>query len=116
MAVLSKEEFMSQLSARMGDDNSDETLAFIENMTDTYNSLEANGQGIAVEQANAEWQAKYDKLQADYDTLDTSWREKYKARFFSGEDSQDMQSPTEVLHPENNEVTYDDLFVEKGDN
>ena len=35
MAVLSKEDFLSRINERIGEDNSDEAIEFMEDMSDT---------------------------------------------------------------------------------
>ena len=101
MAVLDKEKFFTTLHERVGTDTSEESLTFLEDMTDTYNDLEkrANGDG-------EDWKMKYDEL-------DKSWKAKYRHRFFTsdggnasfdyGNDSED-----DGYNPE--AVTYDKLF------
>lgn len=71
MAVLSRDDFFERLQARMGEDTSDDAIAFLEDMTDTYNEMEqrANGDGV-------DWEQRYHDL-------DNSWKEKYRHRFFS---------------------------------
>ena len=39
MAILDKESFFASIKTRVGDDVSDDAMKFIEDMTDTYNSL-----------------------------------------------------------------------------
>ena len=72
MAVLSREDYFNELQKRLGDDKSEEGIAFLENMTDTYNSLEqrANGDGI-------DWEKRCKDL-------DDAWKARYANRFFSG--------------------------------
>lgn len=105
MAVLNKEDFMSRLQERIGDDTSDEAMQFIEDMTDTFNDFETRSSGLNDEQ----WQSKIDEL-------DKSWREKYKGRFFNTEttpdDVKDNQED-DVKDDENIEKTFDDLFEER---
>lgn len=101
MAVLDKDKFFSTLHERIGTDTSEESLSFIEDMTDTYNDLEkrANGDGI-------DWEKKYREN-------DKAWREKYRHRFFNS-DGGNIQYPSggddedEGYNPES--VTYDKLF------
>lgn len=104
MAVLNKEEFMKRLQERIGEDTSDEAMAFIEDMTDTFNDMETRSSGNNDEQ----WKQKYDEL-------DKSWRKKYKDRFFNsettpadakGEQEEDVKDDAE-------EKTYADLFEER---
>lgn len=72
MAVLSKEDFLNLIKERTKDSTDDETLKFIEDATDTINSLsETDGE---------DWKTKYE----DNDKM---WRQKYKDRFFSAGDS-----------------------------
>ena len=106
MAILNREEFMSRLQERIGEDNSDEALSFIEDMEDTFNDLETKSSGNNDE----EWQKKYDEL-------DKSWREKYKARFFNSEttpkDVKEEQTKDVKDDSETDDVSFDDLFEER---
>ena len=99
MAILNKDDFFNAINARVGTDTSDESIKFIEDMTDTYNHLEQGANSDA-----EDWKKKYEEL-------DASWKNKYKARFFSGspcnypnDDSGDVKEKT----PEN--IRIDDLF------
>lgn len=75
MAVLNKDEFLKAINERVGNDTSDDALAFIENMTDTYSHLEEAGQ-------DDKETVEYWKQEAQ--RIDDSWRVKYQSRFFSG--------------------------------
>lgn len=96
MAILTRDEFFDRVQKIVGTDTTDESLTFIEDMTDTYNSLEekANGSGT-------DWEQRYKDL-------DESWKEKYKKRFFSGGTSRVIEDVKDV--EEKKEITYDDLF------
>ena len=72
MGVLSKEDFLNLIKERTKDSTDDDTLKFIEDATDTINSLsDTDGE---------DWKTKYE----DNDKM---WRQKYKERFFSAGDS-----------------------------
>lgn len=98
MAVLSKEELMTKLSARIGDDTSDEAIALTEDISDTFADLEskANGDGV-------DWKAEATRI-------DEEWRKKYKDRFFSGDGSDDNQDDGNDDEPK--KTKYTDLFKE----
>lgn len=94
MAVRTREELMEAIRGRVGD--SDEDLAFIEDVTDTFSDLESR----AADQT--EWKAKYEETEKE-------WRERYRARFFNEEtpdpepgdpDPEDHKTPT----------SYEELF------
>ena len=104
MPVLNREQFLSRLQERIGEDTSDEAMAFIEDMTDTFNDMETRSNA----QSDEQWKQKYDDL-------DKSWREKYKARFFNSE-----TTPADVKEEQEDDVkddaeekTYADLFEER---
>ena len=100
MAVKSTEEIMTLIKDRFGDDTSDETLAFLEDISDTFNDLETKASGDG-----EDWKAKYEQN-------DKEWREKYKERFFSKEPTPNQDPDPE---PEDNSPkTFDDLFNVKG--
>lgn len=103
MSVLNKEDFISSIQARLGEDNSDEALSFLENLTDTYNALD--------ERANSsvkEWEEKYNKL-------DTDWRNKYKERFNTPVQSSSASTTTSMTNQEelNIPTKFEDLFIER---
>lgn len=101
MAIKSKEEILEQINARIGEDNSDEAIAIIEDITDTLDDFEtrANGDGV-------DWKTRYEEN-------DKEWRNKYKERFFNAEINEpDNLDKTE---PDNAKPkSYADLF--KSDN
>ena len=105
MAVLKKDEFFAAIKARIGDDSSDETIKFLEDMTDTYNDLN-NKAGDSGE----DWKAKYEQN-------DKEWRERYKNRFYStGTETDPIPDPepeekkTEEEEKAEN-IQIDDLFT-----
>lgn len=99
MSVLNRDDYFNRVQNIAGTDTSDEMLAFIEDMTDTYNDLEgrANGDGV-------DWEQRYHDL-------DESWKAKYKQRFFSGGGSSRIL-PDDHNEPDNRakEIGFDDLF------
>ena len=97
MAVLSRDDFMTRINERVGDDNSDDALSFIEDMTDTFDDLSSSNN-------TEDWEKKYNEL-------DKMWREKYKARFMSSENVIDEQE--EDIKGDGTETTFDDLFKER---
>lgn len=103
MAVLNRDDYFARLHSRLAEDTSEDGIAFLEDMTDTYEDLEkrANGDGI-------DWEARYRDL-------DESWKKRYRHRFFSGgpgnpnyhEDSEE----SDEYDP--NRITIDSLFEKK---
>lgn len=86
MAVISIEELLSQIRERTGE--SDEDLTFLENVTDTVQSLKDA----------EEWKTKYEEN-------DAAWRTRYKERFENAPVT--SKTPPE---PENEKKTFEDLF------
>ena len=103
MAVLDKDSFLNRIHTIVGDDSSDDNIAFLEDMADTYNALEkkANGDGI-------DWEKKYHEN-------DEAWKKRYRHRFMSAgggtPDERRMTQPNEDKDPES--VSFDDLFSTK---
>lgn len=100
MAVLSKDEFFANIQKHVGDDTSDDAIAFMEDMTDTYNDLEKRAAGDGVN-----WEQKYKDL-------DESWKKRYRHRFFSGDggtpNTRECENADEGTTPEN--IQFSDLF------
>ena len=98
MAVLNREDFFSRLQDAIGTDTSDETISLIEDMTDTYNDLEAKANGDGTD-----WEKKYKEL-------DESWKQKYRHRFFSGNGKSNMTLPNEPEEDNSETISFNDLF------
>ena len=81
MAVKTREEILAEVKARVGEQTDDETIAFLEDVTDTLSDLEtkANGDGT-------DWKAKYEENDAE-------WRKKYTERFYSSDPTPDPEPP-----------------------
>ena len=68
MSVLTREEFLNRLNERVGEDTSDNAISFLEDMTETFDSMsQSDGE---------DWKKKYEEL-------DESWKKRYRERFFS---------------------------------
>lgn len=105
MSVLEREKFFEAVQSRIGEDTSDEAIAFIEDMTDTYNDLETRAAGDGVD-----WKQRYDEL-------DEKWKKKYAHRFFSGGAVMRPQRADDEVEETDEEtrgekITYKDLFKE----
>lgn len=99
MAFMEKEEFMKMIQSKIGDDDSDETLEMLENVSDTYDELVRRSSNME------DWETKYKEN-------DEMWRNKYKERFFT--------TPTEVIENQKKDIkrdsevhTFEELFEEK---
>ena len=97
MAVKTREEILEKLKDRVGNQSDDETIEFLEDVTDTLSDLEekAKGDGVA-------WKAKYDEN-------DVEWRKKNTDRFFSSEPNSDDKDFTTPNEPEET-TTFEELF------
>lgn len=98
MAVRSKDEILATIKDRIGEDTSDEALALIEDINDTYDDLDAR-----ISEAG-DWKTKYE-------TNDAEWRQKYKERFFNPEVKETVVIEDEVEDEPKN-LTYEELFKE----
>lgn len=99
MAVKSREELLEVVKKRVDGDMSEEAMAFIEDITDTYDDLVSQVSTAT----SGDWERKYNDLAV-----------KYKERFFEGKKDKDPDDntdpdPDEYVVPE----SYDDLFETK---
>lgn len=94
--IKTREEIIDAVKTRMGEDTSDESIAFLEDITDTLNDYEerANGDGT-------DWKAEAERI-------DREWREKYISRFDSAS-TKEKEEPKEK-EAEKEIRTFDDLF------
>ena len=100
MSVLKKDELMEKLKTILGEKTDDETLSFIEDVSDTYDDA------LKGKENDEDWQKKYEEN-------DKMWREKYRDRFFnsSGNDEDDEdEPPIEKKEVEEKPLTFENLF------
>jgi hypothetical protein len=97
MAVKTREEILAEVKARVGGQTDDETITFIEDITDTLSDLETKAQGDGTD-----WKAKYEENDAE-------WRRKYTERFYSSspEDNPTTPKPDDTPKPK----TFAELFT-----
>lgn len=97
--VKTKDEILNAIKERFGEDTSDETLSFIEDVTDTLTDYENKTND------NTDWKTKYEEN-------DKTWRERYRDRFFSGE-TEDIDEPNNIEFADDtpNKRTFEELFT-----
>lgn len=107
MAVRTRDEILAAVRCRLGDDTSDDVLAIIEDIDDTFRDYDTR--------TGEDWKARYDEL-------DAQWRKRYRDRFFQKADNEetnpeDVKDDNEEDLKEESEVKeFDELFTEKEDN
>lgn len=97
MAIKSIEEILQNFKSIIPDDTSDETIGFIEDVTDTIHDLENKAKGDG-----KDWKSEAERI-------DKEWRERYKERFFSGKTEEDDEFNEEE---EPKKYTFESLFKE----
>ena len=99
MAVKTREEILESFKTRLGENPDDDSIAFLEDVTDTLDDFEkrANGDGT-------DWKTKYEEN-------DANWRKKYTERFFSDEPEPNTK-PDPKPEPDDTPKTFSDLFKE----
>lgn len=99
MAVKTIEELMESVRARLGDDQSDEALELLENISDTYSDMQSRTTGVE------DWKKKYE-------TNDAEWRQKYRDRFFNKSNDNDDDDSDDGCGKPNKPMTFNELFKE----
>jgi hypothetical protein len=101
--ILTKEQLMDKIKTIVGDQTDDDTLSFIEDVSDTMDSYADK----------EDWKAKFE-------ANDKAWREKYRDRFLNGPDADEKQQepePDDVDDQsddeENKPRKFEDLFKEE---
>ena len=101
MAVLTREQLLEKVKAKIGDSTSDDDLSLLEDITDTFDSVQSTEQ--------EDWKKKYE-------TNDAEWRKKYRDRFFNAPaDNKDPLDPTpddSTDNTNNEDINISDLFKE----
>lgn len=99
MSVKTREEILESFRTRLGENPDDDSISFLEDVTDTLDDFEKRAKGDGTD-----WKRKYEEN-------DASWRKKYTERFFSGEPNPEPK-PEPKPEPDNNPRTFSDLFME----
>lgn len=94
--ILNRDEYMTRIRDRIGESTEDADIAFMEDMTDTYDDL------LGKITDNTDWKQKYEENDAE-------WRRKYIDRF-DGRVQEDPNIEIGDLTAENTVTEYDDLF------
>lgn len=100
MAMLEREKFFERIKERLGEDDSDEALSFLEDVTDTYDDLERRAAGDG-----EDWKGKYE-------ALDGEWRKRYRERFF-GSREEVKEEQEEDVKDDGKTKSFDTLFGER---
>ena len=98
--VRTKDEILEAIKGRIGDDSSDETIAFLEDITDTLNDYDNKTK------TETDWKAKYEEN-------DKEWRKRYRDRFFNNSDDVEQEKEKIIIEekeePEE-KTSFDELF------
>lgn len=100
MAVLDRDKFFERIRERLGEDDSEEALSYLEDMTDTWDDLEAR----ARREGQEDWEEKYNNLDAE-------WRKRYRDRFFNTPDVTVVQE--EDVKEDGKVRSFETLFEER---
>lgn len=98
MAVRTREEILTTLRGVIGENDSDDALTLLDDITDTMSDLENRSKNDGTD-----WKKKYEDN-------DANWRKKYRDRFFSGGSDDDDDEPDP--HPRGKNYTFENLFKE----
>lgn len=100
MAVKTREEILESLRGRFGDEPTDDDIAMLEDITDTFTDFETKTSDAT------NWKNKYEEN-------DKAWKKKYSERFFS-KDGGNNGNPGDPDEPEDKPMkTFEDLFTVK---
>lgn len=100
MAVRTRDEILESLRARIGDSTDDDTLAFIEDVTDTLSDYETRVSD------STNWRERYE-------TNDAEWRQRYRDRFFGNPEGEVVEIDNVVETETEKPMTFEDLFKEE---
>ena len=99
MAVKTREEILESLRGRFGDEPTDDDIAMLEDITDTFTDFEEKTSDAT------NWKNKYEEN-------NKAWKKKYSDRFFSKDVGKGDPGEPEDLDDKPMK-TFDDLFTVK---
>lgn len=97
MAVVNKDTIMERLRENFNDNDSDDVLGLLEDVTDTLNDYQSRLE------ENGDWKERYEQN-------DREWRQKYKDRFFNNEPEPDLEPEPDKDPEQATPTTFEELF------
>lgn len=97
MAVVNKDTIMERLRENFNDNDSDDVLGLLEDVTDTLNDYQSRLE------ENGDWKERYEQN-------DREWRQKYKDRFFNNEPEPDPEPDPDKDPEQATPTTFEELF------
>lgn len=97
MAVIKKEDLITRLTAFIGEEQNDDAISLIEDVSDTLGDYDSKIND------STDWKKKYEEN-------DKEWRNKYVTRFTQGVVPEEAQTPEEEKEAPR---TYEELFSVK---
>jgi len=97
--VKTKDEILKAIKSKLGEDTGDDTIALLEDITDTLNDYDNKTTDTE------DWKTKYEEN-------DKAWRKKYTDRFFNNDDVDDEKDEPEDKPKDEPEEksTFEELF------
>lgn len=100
MAVKTREEILESLRGRFGEELTDDDIAMLEDITDTFTDFEEKTNDVT------NWKNKYEEN-------DKAWKKKYSDRFFSKDGDENVNHGNPVEPDDEPIKSFDDLFTVK---
>lgn len=97
MAVVNKDTIMERLRENFNDNDSDDVLGLLEDVTDTLNDYQSRLE------ENGDWKERYEQN-------DREWRQKYKDRFFNNDPEPDPEPEPDKDPEQPTPTTFEELF------
>lgn len=97
MAVVNKDTIMERLRENFNDNDSDDVLGLLEDVTDTLNDYQSRLE------ENGDWKERYEQN-------DREWRQKYKDRFFNNDPEPDPEPEPDKDPEQVTPTTFEELF------
>lgn len=97
MAVVNKDTIMERLRENFNDNDSDDVLGLLEDVTDTLNDYQSRLE------ENGDWKERYEQN-------DREWRQKYKDRFFNNDPEADPEPEPDKDPEQATPTTFEELF------
>ena len=99
MAIIGKDDALAKLQAIVGDNKTDEAIALMEDISDTYDDYNSKLSDTT------DWHQKYEDN-------DREWRQRYTDRFMKGSPDEDEDDEDEEEKPKLM-TRFEDLFTVK---
>lgn len=110
MAVISREELVASVTARLGGEPDDDGIVLLENLSDTLDDYESRA-NVDIESERNAWEEERTTLNNRITEIDNEWRRRYTERFNQPIENNNDPLMDKIIE-DNTDISVEEIEVE----